>query len=161
MLAALSDDDTPVDVAMTTNGATLARDWRSIFAARDCDRVNISLDSLKPDRFAELTIRDELDRVLAGVDAAVEAGFDPVKLNVVAMAGVNEDEIVDFAAFGRERGVMVRFIEFMPLDADEIWLGRPSCPRRRSSPRSMPSTRWIRRAWQRTGRAVRVPRRQR
>ncbi len=121
-LAALSSDEHPVDLAMTTNGATLAGlavDLRSA----GLDRINVSLDSLQRDRFEKLTRRDELDRVLAGIDAAVAAGFDPVKLNVVAMAGVNEDEIVDFAAFGRDRGVVVRFIEFMPLDADELWSG--------------------------------------
>jgi cyclic pyranopterin phosphate synthase len=59
--------------------------------------------------------------VLDGIDAAVEAGLDPVKLNVVVMRGVNDDELLDFAAYGRDRGVQVRFIEFMPLDADKSW----------------------------------------
>jgi cyclic pyranopterin phosphate synthase len=68
-----------------------------------------------------LTRRDALDDVLRGVDAAVEAGFDRVKVNVVVMRGVNDDELVDLARFGRERGVEVRFIEFMPLDADRRW----------------------------------------
>ena len=84
-------------------------------------RVNISLDSLQRDRFIELTRRDELDRVLDGIDAAIDAGFEPVKINAVLMRGINDDEIVDFARFGREKGVVVRFIEFMPLDADEMW----------------------------------------
>jgi cyclic pyranopterin phosphate synthase len=121
-LAALSTDDHRVDLAMTTNGATLAGMAVDLRGA-GLDRINVSLDSLHRDRFQELTRRDDLDRVLAGIDAAVDAGFDPVKLNVVAMAGINEDEIVDFAAFGRDRGVIVRFIEFMPLDADELWSG--------------------------------------
>jgi cyclic pyranopterin phosphate synthase len=115
MLSAL-----PVDLALTTNGSTLR-----LLAERLADaglrRVNVSLDSLRPDRFAELTLRDELPKVLDGIDAAIEVGFDPVKVNVVVMRGVNDDEIVDFARFGRERGVVVRFIEFMPLDADEAW----------------------------------------
>src|SRR5690606_41927771 len=64
---------------------------------------------------------DALDRVLEGIDAAVEAGLAPVKVNVVVMRGVNDDEVVDLAAFGRERGVTVRFIEWMPLDADRRW----------------------------------------
>jgi cyclic pyranopterin phosphate synthase len=109
-----------VELAMTTNGVTmplLAADLR----AAGLDRVNISLDSLRADRFEELTRRDELDRVLAGIDASLAAGFDPVKVNVVVMKGVNDDEIVDFVHFGRDRGVTVRFIEFMPLDADRIW----------------------------------------
>ncbi|MDP9019746.1 MAG: GTP 3',8-cyclase MoaA [Actinomycetota bacterium] len=109
-----------VDLAMTTNGSTLRASAADLRAA-GLRRVNVSCDSLRPDRFAELTRRDELDSVLDGIDAAVEAGFDPVKVNVVCMEGVNEDEVVDFATFGRERGVEVRFIEFMPLDADHAW----------------------------------------
>src|SRR5206468_3923259 len=89
--------------------------------AAGLQRVNISLDSLRRDRFIELTRRDELDHVLDGIDAAIETGFEPVKINVVCMEGVNDDEIVDFARFGRERGVEVRFIEFMPLDGGHTW----------------------------------------
>ncbi len=109
-----------VDLAMTTNGVSLplvANDLRDA----GLRRLNISLDSLHRDRFLELTRRDDLDRVLQGIDAAIDAGFDPVKINVVLMNGINDDEIVDFARFGREKGVIVRFIEFMPLDADEKW----------------------------------------
>ena len=84
-------------------------------------RINISLDSLQPDRFEQLTRRNDLDRVLDGIDAAVAAGLNPVKINAVMMRGINDDEIVDFARFGREKGVEVRFIEFMPLDADQSW----------------------------------------
>ncbi len=109
-----------IDLSMTTNGVTMesvAHDLRS----SGLDRVNISIDSLRPKRFVGLTQRDDLHRVLAGIDAAVDAGFEPVKLNVVAMAGVNEDELVDFVEFAVERGVVVRFIEFMPLDAADAW----------------------------------------
>ena len=109
-----------VDVAMTTNGATLgllAADLR----AAGLRRVNVSLDSLRPERFLALTRRDALDRVVNGIDAAVAVGFDPVKVNVVLLRGVNDDEIVELATFGRERGVIVRFIEFMPLDAQGEW----------------------------------------
>ena len=109
-----------VDLALTTNGSTLdtmAHDLRDA----GLDRINISLDSLRPDRFAELTRRDELPKVLSGIRAAVVAGFDPVKVNVVVVRGVNDDEVVDFARFGRDEGVTVRFIEFMPLDADGTW----------------------------------------
>jgi cyclic pyranopterin phosphate synthase len=110
----------PVDLALTTNGVTLEH---QADALRDAGlrRINVSLDTLRPDRFQQLTRRDEMHRVLAGIDAAVTAGFDPVKVNVVVMAGVNDDEVVDLARFGRERGVEVRFIEFMPLDADGGW----------------------------------------
>jgi cyclic pyranopterin phosphate synthase len=109
-----------VDLAMTTNGATLpllADDLR----AAGLGRINISCDSLRPERFAAMTRRDALPQVLEGIAAAQAAGFDPVKVNVVMVRGVNDDEILDFATFGRERGVHVRFIEFMPLDADGGW----------------------------------------
>ena len=109
-----------VDVAMTTNGATLRMHARAL-ADAGLSRINISLDSLQRERFLELTRRDELDRVLDGIDAAIDAGLQPVKLNAVMMRGINDDEVVDFARFGRERGVSVRFIEFMPLDADGAW----------------------------------------
>ncbi len=109
-----------VDLALTTNGATL-RLLAHDLAAAGLRRINVSLDSLRADRFAAITKRDELGRVLDGVDAALEAGLDPVKLNVVVMRGVNDDELVDFAAFGRDKGVEVRFIEFMPLDAQQAW----------------------------------------
>jgi GTP 3',8-cyclase len=113
-------DGEPVDVALTTNGATLRSVAHDLVAA-GLRRVNISLDTLRRDRFIELTRRDELDHVLEGIDAAVEAGMHPVKLNVVVMRGVNDAEVVDLATFGRDRGVTVRFIEWMPLDADERW----------------------------------------
>jgi cyclic pyranopterin phosphate synthase len=109
-----------VDLSLTTNGATL-RLLADDLAAAGLRRINISLDSLRRDRFLEITRRDELDKVLDGIDAALEAGLSPVKLNVVVMRGVNDDELVDFAAFGRAKGVHVRFIEFMPLDAQQEW----------------------------------------
>ena len=113
-------DGDPVDLSMTTNGALLPSAAADLRAA-GLRRVNISLDSLRPDRFVELTRRDELPAVLAGIDAAIETGFAPVKINVVLVGGVNDDEIIDFATFGRDRGVTVRFIEYMPLDADGTW----------------------------------------
>ena len=112
--------DLGVDLSMTTNGASLGLLAADLKAA-GLQRVNVSLDSLRRDRFLALTRRDALDDVLDGIDAAVAAGFDPVKVNCVMMRGVNDDEAVDFARFGRERGVVVRFIEFMPLDADGAW----------------------------------------
>jgi GTP 3',8-cyclase len=108
------------DLSITTNATTLDRQAAPL-ATAGLRRVNISLDTLRRDRFVELTRRDDLDRVLAGIEAALAAGLAPVKLNVVAMRGVNDDEIVDLAAFGRERGIGVRFIEFMPLDASGEW----------------------------------------
>jgi len=109
-----------VDLAMTTNGVSLPLVGEELRDA-GLKRLNISLDSLDKARFLELTRRDDLERVLQGIDAAIDAGFDPIKINVVLMNGINDDEIVDFARFGREKGVIVRFIEFMPLDADEQW----------------------------------------
>jgi len=112
--------DLGVDLAMTTNGATLDH-LAADLAAAGLARINISLDSLHPERFASITGRDALDRVLAGIDAALDAGLDPVKVNCVVVRGVNDDEVVDFAAFGRERGVEIRFIEWMPLDGGGTW----------------------------------------
>ena len=109
-----------VDLALTTNGATLGL-LADKLAAAGLRRINISLDSLRPDRFEQLTRRNDIDRVLDGIDAALAAGLNPVKINAVMMRGINDDEIVDFARFGRDKGVEVRFIEFMPLDADLSW----------------------------------------
>ena len=109
-----------VDLAMTTNASRLSALAGGLKAA-GLRRLNISLDTLDRARFAEMTRRDELDRVLNGIDAARDAGFDPVKVNAVIERGVNDDEIVDLARFGREHGVEVRFIEFMPLDASGEW----------------------------------------
>jgi cyclic pyranopterin phosphate synthase len=110
-----------VDMAMTTNGATfrlLAHELRDA----GLRRVNISLDTLDRAKFERMTRRDELVRVLDGIEAAKEAGFSPVKINAVVERGVNDDEIVDLARFGRHHEVEVRFIEFMPLDASGHWL---------------------------------------
>jgi cyclic pyranopterin phosphate synthase len=109
-----------VDLALTTNGVKLPELAHDL-AAAGLKRINVSLDSLRREVFLALTRRDELDRVLAGIDAALDAGLRPVKVNCVVMRGVNDDEVVDLAAFGRSKGVGVRFIEFMPLDADESW----------------------------------------
>ena len=109
-----------IDLAITTNGATLrliAQELRNAGLAR----INISLDTLKKDRFFEMTRRDELEHVLDGIDAAIDAGFSPVKINAVVQRGINDDEIVDLATFGRDKGIEVRFIEFMPLDASGTW----------------------------------------
>ena len=108
------------DLALTTNGVMLGL-LAGDLAAAGLRRINISLDSLQADRFRKVTLRDDLPRVLDGVDAALAAGLDPVKINVVVMRGVNDDELLDFVAFGRDKGVEVRFIEFMPLDAEEGW----------------------------------------
>ena len=109
------------DLSITTNGATfrlLADELRQA----GLDRVNISLDTLQRDRFLQMTRRDELVRVLDGIEAAKDAGFAPVKINAVIERGVNDDEIVALATYGREHDVEVRYIEFMPLDATGHWM---------------------------------------
>src|SRR3954447_2510887 len=108
------------ELSITTNGATFRLVADELRAA-GLDRVNVSLDTLRRDRFVEITRRDELARVLDGIEAAQEAGFAPVKINAVIERGVNDDEILDLAEFGRSAGVEVRFIEFMPLDASGGW----------------------------------------
>lgn len=108
------------DVALTTNGMALERYAEQLLAV-GLRRVNISCDSLRPDRFAQIRRRGELATVLSAMDAAERVGLTPLKVNVVTMAGINDDEIVDFADFGRRTGRVVRFIEYMPLDADAAW----------------------------------------
>ena len=109
-----------VDLALTTNGTKLRHLAHDLKAA-GLRRINISIDSLRRERFLALTRRDELDTVLDGIDAALEAGFEPVKVNVVLLRGVNDDEIIDIVDLGRAKGFEPRFIEFMPLDADQSW----------------------------------------
>jgi GTP 3',8-cyclase len=117
MIAAL---DPSLDIAMTTNGILLEEKAQALKAA-GLRRLNVSLDTLHADRFKDLVRRDAFDRVVRGLDAAKAAGFSPIKLNMVVMRGKNDDEILDFARFARREGYEVRFIEFMPLDADGIW----------------------------------------
>ena len=108
------------DIALTTNGTRLAALAPSLSAA-GLNRVNISCDSLRPDRFAAIRRRGDLSTVLASMDAAEENGLTPLKVNVVLLRDRNDDEILDFAAFARATGRIVRFIEFMPLDAQREW----------------------------------------
>jgi GTP 3',8-cyclase len=109
-----------LDLSLTTNGYLLDRLAAPLRAA-GLDRVTVSCDSLLAHRFAEMTRRDALGRVMAGLRAAEEAGFAPIKLNCVVIRGSNDDEVVDFARLARRTGHEVRFIEFMPLDADGTW----------------------------------------
>ena len=110
-----------VDLSMTTNGSTFRAMAHELRDA-GLQRVNISLDTLVREKFLEMTRRDELERVLDGIEAAKEAGFEPVKINAVVERGVNDDEIVALAAYARDHDVEMRFIEFMPLDASGHWL---------------------------------------
>ena len=102
------------ELTMTTNGARLSAMARELKAA-GLDRLNVSLDTLRPERFRAITRRGELSDVLRGLDAARDAGFANTKLNVVLLGGVNDDEIADFVALTREGGCSVRFIELMPM----------------------------------------------
>jgi cyclic pyranopterin phosphate synthase len=108
------------DIAMTTNGMTLARHAQSL-ADAGLHRVNVSCDTLRPQRFPRIRRRGDLGTVLGAMEAAEQAGLSPLKVNVVLVAGRNDDEIVDFARFARTTGRTVRFIEFMPLDHEEGW----------------------------------------
>jgi cyclic pyranopterin phosphate synthase len=120
-LSKLVGPNGPVDLAMTTNGATMRLVADSLKEA-GLKRVNISLDTLDRTKFHQMTRRDELENVLDGIRVAQEVGFDPVKINAVIERGTNDDELVDLATFGREQNVEVRFIEFMPLDAEGHWM---------------------------------------
>jgi cyclic pyranopterin phosphate synthase len=108
------------DLSLTTNGVLLAEEASRLREA-GIARINISLDTLRPDRFLAITRRDLFDRVTAGIDAAIEAGMDPVKINVVVMRGINDDEILDFTLLTRDKPLSVRFIEFMPTTAENGW----------------------------------------
>jgi len=107
-------------IAMTTNGIGLKR-LAAPLAAAGLDRVNISLDTVDPQEFADLTRRDRLHDVEAGLEAAREAGLVPVKVNAVAMRGINDHSVADLLAWCLERGYELRFIEQMPLDAQHGW----------------------------------------
>jgi GTP 3',8-cyclase len=108
------------DLALTTNGVLLAEQAAALYEA-GLRRINVHLDTLDRARFREITRRDELDRVLAGIETARTLGFGPIKLNAVAVKNLVEPDIVPLARFARERGFEVRYIEFMPLDAQNLW----------------------------------------
>jgi cyclic pyranopterin phosphate synthase len=109
------------DLAITTNGYLLPEKAQEL-AAAGAPRVTISLDSMDPAKFARITRTPRsFEKVMAGIEAALEAGLKPVKVNIVLVRGFNDDEIVEFARLARRRHILVRFIEFMPLDADHSW----------------------------------------
>jgi cyclic pyranopterin phosphate synthase len=109
-----------VELSLTTNGYLMDRLAAPLREA-GLKRVNISLDSLRRDRFKQITRRDGLERVLRGIDASLAAGLAPVKINSVVVRGFNDDEVVPMARWARDLGVELRFIEFMPLDAPGDW----------------------------------------
>jgi GTP 3',8-cyclase len=108
------------DIGLTTNGLLLAEEASRLYDA-GLRRINVSLDALSPEAFRKFTRRDGFEQVLEGIQAAQQAGFDPVKINAVSVRGMTEDEIVPFGHFARETGCEVRFIEYMPLDAENHW----------------------------------------
>lgn len=108
------------DISLTTNGVELAGQVEELRSA-GLRRINISLDSLKPDRFAFITGVDALDRVLRSIEKAKEAGLDPVKVNTVIIKDFNDDEVLDFVDFAKKQQVHVRFIEFMPFGDKGLW----------------------------------------
>src|SRR6266446_6030667 len=122
--------DPTLDITMTTNGVLL-RQKAQMLRDAGLKRINISLDTLNMERFHEMARSDQFKRTMDGIDAAREVGLWPIKLNMVVMKGHNDDEVVDFARLARSEGYEVRFIEFMPLDGDNIWTNEQVVPSRR------------------------------
>jgi cyclic pyranopterin phosphate synthase len=109
-----------MDLALTTNGVFLPRMAQRLFDA-GLRRINISLDTLDETKFLLMTRRNQLSQVMEGIEAAAAAGFSPIKINAVALKNLTEEELPRFGAWARETGYIVRFIEYMPLDADQAW----------------------------------------
>ena len=119
--SAESPNGEPLDIALTTNGHLLA-DLAQPLKDAGLSRVTVSMDAVDPDRFVRITrVPGGYDRVLAGIRAARRAALWPLKVNCVLLRGFNEDQIIPFGMFAREEGVIVRFIEFMPLEEDRVW----------------------------------------
>jgi GTP 3',8-cyclase len=114
-------DGAPLDIALTTNGHLLAEQAQPL-ADAGLSRVTVSMDAVDRERFARITrVPNGYEKVLAGIRAAQRAGLDPVKVNCVLLRGFNDDQITAFGRFAREESVVVRFIEFMPLEEDRVW----------------------------------------
>src|SRR5579864_4205237 len=109
------------DLALTTNGVLLAAQAEELYDA-GLRRINVHLDTLDRERFLKITRRDELHRVLEGIEVCRRLGYGPIKINAVAVKNLVEPSIVPLARYGRERNIEVRYIEFMPLDAQGLWL---------------------------------------
>lgn len=120
LIERLSDIAGIRDIALTTNGTLLEQQAQALYEA-GLHRLNISLDTLNEERFQALTRRPGLDRVLAGIRAAKLAGFERIRLNAVALRGISEPDIIPLTEFARNDGLELRFIEFMPLDAEHHW----------------------------------------
>ena len=120
LIRLLSSIDGIRDIGLTTNGVLLSQQARQLKEA-GLKRLNISLDALNAELFSKVTRRDEFNQVMAGIQAARDVGFSPIKLNAVSVRGLTESQIVPFGELARETDTEVRFIEFMPLDADAQW----------------------------------------
>src|SRR6202789_3561534 len=108
------------DIALTTNGVLLGRHAQALYDA-GLRRLNVHLDTLDRERFLKITRRDDLGKVLEGIQTAQRIGFGPIKINAVAVKNLVESDIVPLARYGREHGIAIRFIEFMPLDSQGLW----------------------------------------
>jgi cyclic pyranopterin phosphate synthase len=116
-----SADGSPLEIALTTNGHLLA-DMAQPLKDGGLHRVTVSMDAVDPERFARITrVPNGYHNVLAGIRAAKRAGLEPIKVNCVLLRGFNEDQIIPFGKFARDEGVVLRFIEFMPLEEDRVW----------------------------------------
>ena len=120
LVAKLSSITAIRDLALTTNAVLLAEAAKPLHDA-GLRRLNIHLDTLDRERFRQITRRNDFGRVMAGLEAAKTIGYDVIKINAVAIKGLTEPDVVSLVRFGRENGIEVRFVEFMPLDAQELW----------------------------------------
>lgn len=120
LIRMMLDINPEMDLALTTNGVFLPQMGKRLYDA-GLRRVNISLDSLDENKFLLMTRRNVFNQVMEGIEAAAEAGFNPIKINAVALKNLTEEELPRFAKWSRETGYVVRFIEYMPLDADQAW----------------------------------------
>lgn len=120
LISMLAGIDGLEDLSMTTNGMLLAEQAKSLRDA-GLKRINISLDTLDEEVFRKITRREGLEKTIEGIDAAIDCGFESVKLNTLAIRGVTESEVIRLVRFAIDRKVTLRFIEFMPLDTDRAW----------------------------------------
>src|SRR5579872_3981715 len=120
LIRKLSAIDGIDDLALTTNGVLLAEQAQALYDA-GLRRINVHLDTLDPERFRHITRRDDLHKVLEGIEVCQRLGYGPIKINAVGVKNLVESDIVPLARFGRERGIEIRYIEFMPLDSQGLW----------------------------------------
>ncbi len=120
LIRKLSAIDGIRDLALTTNGVLLAQQAEALYDA-GLRRLNVHLDTLDRERFLKITRRDDLDKVLHGLDVSQRLGFGPIKINAVAVKNLVEQDMVPLARYGRDHNIEIRFIEFMPLDAQGLW----------------------------------------